>query len=566
MANRYWVSGGTGSWSNTSNWSATSGGARGASAPTSLTGDFVYFDANSGTGVSVLAATVTIVGLDCTGFSGTLSIPSGTSLNVAGNVTLSVTATYTGAGTFTISIPVATTRTLTTNNAILQYTLVNFNGSAQATAIVTLVGALNITQQFRASGCTLNLNSYVVTCGLLRPTGSVTFAFGSSGTSAIVIPTGGGANNTSVVDLSLGSGYTSTFSGTQRPTLRLTYAGSVGSRKVVDGYNLFDYIWFGSDLSNSLALSCINLNLSNFSGSILMASAISVSGDLTFNTATNWLASGSYGITFNGNGTQNIDTKGIGLDCAVNFGSATTTGAYVIQNNITLGGTSRTTTLASGTLNLNGKTVTVFNFNSSNTATRNITFASGKIIVGGTASAWIATTGTNLSITGPGSIELTNVTNTRIFDGGSVVYSGVTLLLSGLSTSSIIRGSNSFFSIRNTVSPQTIYFTPSTTTIFTDNFELNGTAGNNITITAAPAPSGQVTGPNFAKPSGTIVCSYANIIWSNAGYTGNPPGTGPTAAYTSTWTTGVGTVLTPNQTSGWTKSAGTSGFITFFYP
>ncbi len=47
MADRYWV-GGTGTWdfSNTANWSATSGGAGGASVPTSL--DNVFIDSNSG--------------------------------------------------------------------------------------------------------------------------------------------------------------------------------------------------------------------------------------------------------------------------------------------------------------------------------------------------------------------------------------------------------------------------------------------------------------------------------------------------------------------------------------
>lgn len=54
MAFRYWV-GGSGTWDNasTANWSATSGGAAGASAP--IAGDSVRFNANSGT-----AATVTV--------------------------------------------------------------------------------------------------------------------------------------------------------------------------------------------------------------------------------------------------------------------------------------------------------------------------------------------------------------------------------------------------------------------------------------------------------------------------------------------------------------------------
>lgn len=49
MANRYWV-GGSGTWSstNTANWSSSSGGPGGASVPTAA--DYVYFDANSGSG------------------------------------------------------------------------------------------------------------------------------------------------------------------------------------------------------------------------------------------------------------------------------------------------------------------------------------------------------------------------------------------------------------------------------------------------------------------------------------------------------------------------------------
>jgi hypothetical protein len=45
MADRYWV-GGSGSWNSTTKWSATSGGASGASVPTAS--DNAIFDANSG--------------------------------------------------------------------------------------------------------------------------------------------------------------------------------------------------------------------------------------------------------------------------------------------------------------------------------------------------------------------------------------------------------------------------------------------------------------------------------------------------------------------------------------
>lgn len=56
MANRYWV-GGTGAWTDTAKWSTTSGGAGGASVPTSA--DSVFFDANSGSAAYSVSITTT---------------------------------------------------------------------------------------------------------------------------------------------------------------------------------------------------------------------------------------------------------------------------------------------------------------------------------------------------------------------------------------------------------------------------------------------------------------------------------------------------------------------------
>ena len=87
MAARFWV-GGSGTWNNssTANWSATSGGAPGASAPT--TADTVTFDANSGT-----AATVTV---DSTAVTSTTTVDkSDITLILSGNATLSTTGAFT---------------------------------------------------------------------------------------------------------------------------------------------------------------------------------------------------------------------------------------------------------------------------------------------------------------------------------------------------------------------------------------------------------------------------------------------------------------------------------------
>ena len=87
MATRYWV-GGTGTWdaSNTTNWSATSGGASGASAP--VAADIVIFDSLSGTGT-------------CTTANG--SVCTTATLNTS-TLALTLGANHTMAGTFTLTL------------------------------------------------------------------------------------------------------------------------------------------------------------------------------------------------------------------------------------------------------------------------------------------------------------------------------------------------------------------------------------------------------------------------------------------------------------------------------
>ena len=55
MAARFWVTGGTGNWNSTTNWSLLSGSLSGASVPGS--GDTATFDANSGSDTIVFATT-----------------------------------------------------------------------------------------------------------------------------------------------------------------------------------------------------------------------------------------------------------------------------------------------------------------------------------------------------------------------------------------------------------------------------------------------------------------------------------------------------------------------------
>jgi hypothetical protein len=72
MANRFWV-GGAGTWNTTStaNWSASTGGASGASAPG--VADAAIFDANSGAGAVVLGENVSCLTLNMSAFTGSLN-------------------------------------------------------------------------------------------------------------------------------------------------------------------------------------------------------------------------------------------------------------------------------------------------------------------------------------------------------------------------------------------------------------------------------------------------------------------------------------------------------------
>jgi|694.fasta_scaffold136284_2 hypothetical protein len=124
MADRYWVLG-TGSWSstNTVNWSASSGGAGGASVPTAS--DNVFFDVNSNVGTGAFTVTMANTPRVCndftaSGLDGTMTLAgSAIGLTVSGSLTFQATnftRTYTGTTTFNAT---STGKTVTTNGVSL---------------------------------------------------------------------------------------------------------------------------------------------------------------------------------------------------------------------------------------------------------------------------------------------------------------------------------------------------------------------------------------------------------------------------------------------------------------
>lgn len=157
MASRFWV-GGTGTWdtTTTTNWSATSGGAGGASNPT--VSDDVFLDGNSGTGTITLSINTICKSLNCTGYAGTLDTGSFTvtlSSAISGaDLTLSSTGTYTNCGFFYATSSVGT---ITTNGKTFKALSI---GSVSAGGVVTLADATNITGTVSLSAGTLNTGSF----------------------------------------------------------------------------------------------------------------------------------------------------------------------------------------------------------------------------------------------------------------------------------------------------------------------------------------------------------------------------------------------------------------------
>lgn len=170
---RYWV-GGTGNWSDTAHWSLTSGGATGASVPTSALD--VEFDGNS----NATAYTCTIdVTANCNDLSfgrapatsGTITFAGGNPLNIFGNRVLLSGMTYTFGGILTFTAT-TTGKTLQQNGLTITVGPITFNGVGGGWR---LLDAFNLSSgTFTLTSGAFDTNGQTVTCGNFTTTGAAT--------------------------------------------------------------------------------------------------------------------------------------------------------------------------------------------------------------------------------------------------------------------------------------------------------------------------------------------------------------------------------------------------------
>jgi len=179
MADRYWV-GGTASWDGTAGtkWAATSGGAGGATVPT--TADDVFFDGSSTGTITIATGNTGAKSINCTGFADTIT--GSANITVAGSVTLVAAMTYTHAGTVTFT----GTGTLTT--AGKTFGNVNVNGGG---ITLTLGDALNMpTRSITIIAGTFDTGNYSISCGAFSSSNSITRTI-NLGSSTITLMSGG---------------------------------------------------------------------------------------------------------------------------------------------------------------------------------------------------------------------------------------------------------------------------------------------------------------------------------------------------------------------------------------
>ena len=169
MATRYWV-GGSGTWngSSTANWSTTSGGSPGASAPFF---DDVIIDANSGTG-TITCAFGTCLNLTVTATQAIILGAAGNTLSVFGNLTFPSGGSFSAStNTWTLTLRAELYNTVITTNGKSLYNATIFANTGLYN--VSLGSALTVNNGLQINAGGFSTNNYNVTCGF--------FAFNNTG-------------------------------------------------------------------------------------------------------------------------------------------------------------------------------------------------------------------------------------------------------------------------------------------------------------------------------------------------------------------------------------------------
>jgi fibronectin-binding autotransporter adhesin len=462
---------GTGNWSATQ-WSLSSGGSVNAN-NFPLAQDTAIFDTGTVTGTHTFDQAWLVGTLDCSALNVAVTFAtSNLSPTFFKNLILDSDVTLTGTANLLFQGQ-GTTQTITSAGVSIPQSIIieSPSGTVQLLDNTTTTGAVTLTAG------TLDLNDFDLTC----------FSFSSNNSNTRSIDFGTGeinitGNNGTVWTTATSTNFT--YAGT--PTVNATYSGSTGTRVInfngISGAtesNVLNLnVTAGSDII-SIQNCFKNINLTGFSGTVLAQTTNRIIyGNLTIPNTVTFSATTFANIFSATSGTQQITTNGVTLDFPITIDGVG--GTVRLEDNLTVP-IGKTFTLTNGTLNINGKVLSVGNFSTSNSNARTIAFGTnGELTVLGVGTtAFNAGTSTNLTITGTNAkINMSGAT-AKTFAGGGFTYP-LTLVQSGLGDLTLT-GANTFTNMTNTVQPCTIIFPASTTTSFS-NFNINGTAGNLVSL------------------------------------------------------------------------------------
>ncbi len=517
FATRFWI-GGAGNWSNTAEWSATSGGAGGASVPDAAT--TVVFDVNSNPGAVTVDVAINIRGISIPNGADNMTINQGAStisVGVAGWSQADAGLAFTGgtaaititgdvvisAGTF---LSTSGTLTLARNFNPTGGTFTHNGGAAVFDGTTTLLGATTFNHVTINAGRTLSGGTVTTTVEgnwsnagtFTTATSTVTFSR-TGGTQTV--DNGGSSfrilNHNDTSTLQLLNNVTTTSTVTQSSTGTFDANGftvTTGGLMTVSG---------GTYLARTALQTFTGLTMTG--GTFTCASGnVQVTGTLTMNGAAALFSCSTGNVTATANltitngtftgSTGNVTVTGVVSQTGGTL-TAPSTGTFSVGGNW-----SRT----AGTFNHNGGTVT---FTSAATQTLTTTQSLNSISHTGTGTLQFITT--TLTMAG----SLTNSAGTvdggsvAVVVGGDVTLSGGTLRApgSGLSVAgnwtrtagtfnqrmgtvtftagaSTIAGNTTFYNLTCTTAGKAINFTSGTTQTVQKTLNFTGVFGNPILL------------------------------------------------------------------------------------
>lgn len=531
MAARFLVPGGNGLWNSTTNWSATSGGAPGASVP--VAADTVTLNSASGSAnitINVASACTSIIATS--GYTGTLTINSDSSLTVSSTVTFISTMGYAGTGTLIL----AGTASHTSGGKFITGT-VNFNSTVTHTlldtwnvdtvSVSTTTGTVTVNS---AAGIVINANSLNIssfTSGTFTGTTKIILV----GTGAVSCPAtwASGSINIPLDINSVSTTFTGTFRYLVGP-LKYT-AGTVDTTSATlitpIGTTTFDtsgMVWdtlrpdAGSTITTSSFLNCNNFNHPGGS------SGITISAGSQINAVTFRVLSTSTSAQING-GSINVESI---------------TSTSLTSGNIF--GSSRITLVGNGTVSMpaswTGSLQNSLDIKSTNTTfTGNFRYSAGtmKYIEG-----IVNTSNSTLVLTGSATLD------TGSLEWGNITVGSLTLTLQSAFTCS---GTFTVNTSGLTISGTGFWTRVGNLVFASSTITLN--LPNNLTVTDTLITNSNITINN----NSLLVASLSNSVGTISGTT--------TIVFngTGTWS-GTG-ILTNNTTINTTGTLTISGSVNY---